>query len=124
MNANDWRKFEEEFAIQIANKIGSLYHARQITVEVIRYEKGHPARVRIGAESREGDTGFPYLLNVYLVWREGAIEQLLANPANFGAYVESLPAKMQAWMRERPIDFGSRTQREPLERLYLDHFDA
>lgn len=124
MNANDWRKFEDEFAVRIAEKIGSLYHVQQVTVEVIRHGSGHPARVRIGSERREGDTGFPYLLNVHLAWRERAIERLLANPANFDVYLESLPAKMQGWMQERPIDFGSRTQREPLERLCLDHFDA
>jgi hypothetical protein len=108
----------------MANKIASLYHAEQIIVEVIRHGNGHPSRVRIGAENREGSTGFPCLLNVHLTWREGAIERLLENPTNFNAYVESLPGKMQGWMQERPIDFGSRTQREPLERLYLDHFDA
>jgi len=123
-NANNWQTFEDEFAIRIAEKIGGLYHAQQVTVDVIRHGNGHPARVRIGAESREGDTGFPYLLNVHLTWREGAIERLLANPDNFDAHVESLPGKMQEWMQERPIDFGSRTQREPLERLDLDHFDA
>jgi len=124
MNANDWQKFEDEFAIRIAERISSLYRAQQVTVDVVRHENGHPSRVRIGAESREGDTGFPYLLNVHLTWRERAIEQLLTNPDNFDAYLESLPGKMQGWMQERPIDFGSRTQREPLERLYLDHFDA
>lgn len=124
MNANDWQKFEDEFAIRIAERISSLYRAQQVTVDVVRQENGHPSRVRIGAESREGDTGFPYLLNVHLTWRERAIEQLLTNPDNFDAYLESLPGKMQGWMQERPIDFGSRTQREPLERLYLDHFDA
>lgn len=124
MNANDWQRFEDEFAIRIAEKIGSLYHAQQVTVDVIRHENDHPTRVRIGAENREGDTGFPYLLNVHLTWCDGAIEQLLANPAHFDVYVESLPSKMQGWMQERPVDFGSRTQREPLERLYLDHFDA
>lgn len=124
MNANDWQRFEDEFAIRIAERISGLYHAQQVTVDVVRHESGHPSRVRIGAKSREGDTGFPYLLNVYLTWRERAIEELLANPDNFDAYLESLPGKMQRWMQERPIDFGSRTQREPLERLYLDHFDA
>ncbi|CAE6706432.1 DUF5594 family protein [Paraburkholderia nemoris] len=124
MNANDWQKFEDEFAIRIAERISSLYHAQQVTVDVVRHENRHPSGVRIGAESREGDTGFPYLLNVHLTWHERAIEQLLTNPDNFDVYLESLPGKMQGWMQERPIDFGSRTQREPLERLYLDHFDA
>lgn len=124
MNANDCQKFEDEFAIRIAERIGGLYHAQQVTVDVVRHESGHPSRVRIGAKSREGDTGFPYLLNVHLTWRERAIKELLANPDNFDAYLESLPGKMQRWMQERPIDFGSRTQREPLERLYLDHFDV
>jgi hypothetical protein len=124
MNANDWQKFEDDFAIRIAERISSLYRAQQVTVDVARHENGHASRVRIRAESREGDTGFPYLLNVHLTWREKAIEQLLSNPDSFDAYLKSLPGKMQGWMQERPIDFGSRTQREPLERLYLDHFDA
>ncbi len=64
------------------------------------------------------------MLNVHLTWRERAIEELLANPDNFDAYLESLPSKMQRWMRERPIDFGSRTQRKPLEHFYLDNFDG
>ncbi|WP_175861330.1 DUF5594 family protein [Burkholderia cepacia] len=124
MNANDWQRFEDEFAIRIAERVSGLYHAQQVTVDVVRHEGRHSSRVRIGAKSREGNTGFPYLLNVHLTWRERAIEELLANPDNFDAYLESLPSKMQRWMQERPIDFGSRTQREPLERLYLDNFDA
>ncbi|ASD83719.1 DUF5594 family protein [Burkholderia gladioli pv. gladioli] len=124
MNANDWHRFEDEFAIRIAEKISSLYHAQQVTADVVQHESGHPSWVRIGAKSREGDTGFPYLLNVHLTWHERAIKELLANPDNFDAYLESLPGKMQGWMQERPIDFGSRTQHGPLERLYLDHFDV
>ncbi|VWC87637.1 DUF5594 family protein [Burkholderia contaminans] len=124
MNANDWQRFEDEFAMRIAERISGLYHAQQLTVDVVRHESGHPSRVRIGAKSREGDTGFPYLLNVHLTWHERAIEELLSNSDNFNAYLESLPGKMQQWMQERPIDFGSRTQHEPLERLYLDNFDA
>ncbi|MGN4155164.1 DUF5594 family protein [Burkholderia gladioli] len=124
MNANDWQRFEDEFAIRIAERISGLYHAQQVTADVVRHESRHSSWVRIGAKSREGNTGFQYLLNVHLTWRERAIEELLANPDNFDAYLESLPSKMQRWMQERLIDFGSRTQREPLERLYLDNFDA
>ena len=124
MNANDWQRFENEFAIRIAEKIGSLYRAKQVTVAVAPHEDGHPSGVRITAENCVGNTGFPHLLNVYLTWRDGAIEQLLTDSNNFDAYLKSLPSKMEGWMQERPIDFGSLTQREPLERLHLDHFDA
>lgn len=124
MNENDWRRFEDEFAIRIAEKIGSLYHASQIEVDVVRQEGGHPSLVRIVAESREGNTGFPYLLNVHLTWCDRAIEQLLKNSDSFEAYLEALPGNMRDWMQARRIDFGSRSQHEPLERLYLTHFDA
>lgn len=124
MNTQDCQRFEDEFAVRIAEKIGSLYYTQQVTVDVVSHGSGHLPAIRIVAENREDAAGFPYPLNVYLTWREKAIEELLADPAGFEAYVESLPKKMREWMQERPIDFGSRTQREPLEHLFLDHFDA
>lgn len=123
MNPKDCQRFEDEFAVRIAEKIGSLYYPQHVTVDVVSQGNGHLPAVRIVADSR-GESGFPFPLNVYLTWREQAIEALLADPAGFEAYIESLPKKMQEWMQERPIDFGSRTQREPLEHLFLDHFDA
>ncbi|MBY4771903.1 DUF5594 family protein [Burkholderia ambifaria] len=126
MNDGQWARFEDDFAIRIAERIGRLYHPSVVSVDVVLHGDGLPARVRIVSKSQAGETGFPHLLNLYLVWREGAIEKPMAetNPSYFEAYLDSIPIEMQQWMKDRPVDFGSRTQRELMEVLKLDHFDA
>lgn len=126
MDDQQWARFETEFAARIADKIGSLYDASQISVAVAPRRDGHPAAVHIWAASKESTTGYPFLLNAYLVWRERAIEDLItrADPGYFEAYLNSVPRKMEEWMTKLPIDFGSRTQRESMVLVTLDHFDA
>lgn len=115
MDNNVARRFDTEFAPRIAAKIASLFRAGEVETEVLPRESAErPTRVRIGGVPLKALRGYTYRLNVYLVWHDKAVIELVthADENSFGQYLETFDKKMEAWQITRKIDFGSRTQAE------------
>ncbi|PLQ01572.1 DUF5594 family protein [Cupriavidus pauculus] len=73
-----------------------------------------PACLRIRATARPGGGRYACPLDITLSWDSFEVERLFASGGaeRFDAYLDALPAKLDAWQEPRQIDFNSRTQGE------------
>lgn len=109
-------RFNAEFAPRIAETIANLFKHR-IRVEVIPDEQpGCPARVHLCGEPFDEPRRFAHQLNVYLSWDGLQVEALFdaGGAEKFEHYLAALAGKMHAWQTPRQIDFGTRSQADPM----------
>ncbi|MGO4327918.1 DUF5594 family protein [Cupriavidus sp. 2TAF22] len=106
-------RFDAEYAPRIAQAIARLFGQR-IHVELVQDES--PARIRIYGEPFDEARRFRHPLNVYLSWDGLEVEALFAagGEVKFAHYLAALPGKMRAWQVPRQIDFGTRSQADPM----------
>ncbi|KAI3590133.1 hypothetical protein D9X30_5716 [Cupriavidus sp. U2] len=73
-----------------------------------------PACLRVWAESRPNGGRYAYPIDITLSWDSFEVDRLFASGGveRFDAYLDALPAKLDAWQEPRQIDFHSRTQAE------------
>jgi hypothetical protein len=118
-------RFEREFAPRLAERIMSLYRKGEVSVDIVpRRGPALPTRIEVSGVTSE--VGLPHRLNVYLAWSDDAIVALLAeaDTARFDRYLAALPVTIERWQRELPVDFGTRTQRDPVVMIGDLDFDA
>lgn len=109
-------RFDHHYAPRIAQAIAGLLDAR-LRTEVVPYGgHGHPTQVRIVSVTGEHVRGYDHPIDIGLTWDTDEIERLMEEEgtARFERYLAALPAKLPAWQDARGIDFGSRTQADPL----------
>lgn len=109
-------RFNAEFAPRIAETIANLFN-RHIRVEVMPDERpGCPARVHLSGEPFDEPRRFAHQLNVYLSWDGLQVEALFdaGGSEKFEQYLAALAGKMRAWQTPRQIDFGTRSQADPM----------
>lgn len=126
MSPETARRFDSDFAPRIAQTIAGLLDPR-LKTEVVPYSgHGHPTQVRILSVTGEHRRGYTHPINIELTWDTGEIERLMTpdGAARFARYLAALPRKLPAWQEARDIDFGSRTQAEPLVLLGGLDFEA
>ncbi|WP_066731745.1 DUF5594 family protein [Cupriavidus sp. D384] len=74
-----------------------------------------PACLRVWAAARPDGGRYAHPIDITLSWDSFEVDRLFASGGDvrFDAYLEALPAKLDAWQEPRQIDFNSRTQAEP-----------
>ncbi|CAG9209397.1 DUF5594 family protein [Burkholderia gladioli] len=119
MNPDIAHRFDAEFAPRIAERITALL-GPHVAATVRPYGgHGHPTHVDIVNTSHEhlhGLHGYTFPLNLTMTWDTDEIEQLVGDDdgTRFAHYLDALSRKLANWEDARGIDFGSRTQSEPL----------
>nr|WP_238400643.1 DUF5594 family protein [Burkholderia thailandensis] len=92
-----------------------MYMQGDVETEVLPREgAGRPTRVKVSGKPLESMRGYPYPLNLYLVWSDAAVIELVTRSMEqeFARYLDALPNKMSELQASRGVDFGSRTQSE------------
>jgi len=71
-----------------------------------------PACLRIWATARPNGGRYAHPIDITLSWDSFEVDRLfsLGGDVRFNAYLDALPAKLDAWQEPRQIDFNSRTQ--------------
>lgn len=77
-------------------------------------QSDQPACLRIWAAARQNGGRYGHPIDITLSWDSFEVDRLFADggDARFDAYLDALPAKLDAWQEPRQIDFNSRTQAE------------
>lgn len=78
-----------------------------------------PACLRVWASARPNGGRYAYPIDITLSWDSFEVDRLFASGGDlrFDAYLDALPAKLDAWQEPRQIDFNSLTQAEATVRL-------
>lgn len=125
MTPEQHERFETDYAPRIVERLLSLYRHGDVKVSVVpRDPQGRPASISVIGITSE--VGLPNRLNAFLAWSDDAIERLLAEPdrSRFDRYLAALPVKIEQWQMELPVDFSTRTQRDPEIMISDLDFDA
>lgn len=78
-----------------------------------------PACLRVWAAARPNGGRYAHPIDITLSWDSFEVDRLFASGGDlrFDAYLDALPAKLDAWQEPRQIDFNSLTQAEATVRL-------
>lgn len=73
-----------------------------------------PACLRVWADARPSGGRYACPIDITLSWDSFEVDRLFApgGAERFDAYLDALPAKLEAWQEPRQFDFHSRTQAE------------
>ncbi|MGO4415502.1 DUF5594 family protein [Cupriavidus sp. KB_39] len=109
------QRFNAEFLPRIIARIHALSRGT-LQTEVRPADRPHlPACLRVSGAARAGGGRYAHPLDITLSWDGYEVERLfeIGGETRFAAYLEALPAKLDAWQDARQLDLNTRTQADP-----------
>lgn len=106
------QRFNAELLPRIVERVHRVIHGN-LQADILAPEQaGQTARLRVWATASPNGGRYPHPLNIVLSWDSIEVDRLFATGGDerFAAYLDALPAKLDAWQQPRQIDLASRTQ--------------
>lgn len=109
------QRFNSYLLPRIVERVRHLSHGTLHADIVPAPASDQPACLRVWSPARAGGGRYAYPIDITLSWDSFEVDRLFCSGGDvrFDAYLDALPAKLDAWQEPRQIDFNSRTQAEP-----------
>ena len=109
------QRFNSDLLPRIAERVQRLSRGTLHADILPAAAADQPACLRVWSPARAGGGRYAYPIDITLSWDSFEVDRLFASGGDvrFDAYLDALPAKLDAWQEPRQIDFNSRTQAEP-----------